>query len=79
MIHRDLRLENLLINKEMRVKISDFGASSFFRKDQIFSESCGTLPYMAPEMINGKYSGSKSDIWSLGVLLFVIICGHFPY
>lgn len=78
-IHRDLKLENFLIDEDCNVKICDFGLASTNGTD-LLEESCGTLTYMAPEVLAGiKYVGTCADVWSLGVALFVMISGFPPF
>ena len=76
--HRDIKLDNILVNPEMQVKIIDFGFSSF---NELASKSfCGTPNYMAPEIIMRKeYVPAKVDVWALGVVLFVMLSGTFPF
>jgi 5'-AMP-activated protein kinase catalytic alpha subunit len=78
--HRDLKPENLLLDDEMNVKIVDFGLSNIFRPGELLKTACGSPCYAAPEMIAGKrYDGSKSDLWSCGIILFALICGYLPF
>ena len=79
--HRDLKLENLLMDKENSVvKVIDFGFSTCFSHEKKVKLFCGTPTYMAPEIVMRKeYSGPPADIWALGVLLFVMLSGCFPF
>ncbi|KAL4393260.1 hypothetical protein HN51_046436 [Arachis hypogaea] len=79
--HRDLKPENLLLDKKDILKVSDFGLSTFVqREDKLLHTTCGTPNYVAPEVIhNGGYDGSASDIWSCGVILFVLMAGYLPF
>ena len=83
MVHRDIKLENILLDKQTNVKICDFGLSKILRpEDKGLKERCGTLSYMAPEMINktGKLRYNQSvDIWSAGVVLYTMIYGQYPF
>ena len=78
--HRDLKLENFLLDNNMEIKLADFGFSRFFEKSQILKTACGSPHYASPEVIaqNG-YTAEKSDIWSLGVCLFKMVTGIFPF
>ena len=81
--HRDLKLENLLLDDADNVKVSDFGLSAVResqRTDGLLHTTCGTPSYVAPEIINNKgYDGAKADVWSCGVILFVLLAGYLPF
>ncbi|CAM0957390.1 unnamed protein product [Alopecurus aequalis] len=81
--HRDLKLENLLIDDTDNVKVSDFGLSAVResqRPDGLLHTTCGTPSYVAPEIIDNKgYDGAKADVWSCGVILFVLLAGYLPF
>ena len=80
MIHRDLKLENILIDKNNILKIIDFGLSNYYNKNNLLSTPCGSSCYAYPEMISGKkYDGIKIDIWSTGIILYIMICGFLPF
>ncbi|KAG0429974.1 hypothetical protein HPB47_023112 [Ixodes persulcatus] len=79
-VHRDLKAENLLLDCNMNIKLADFGFSNFFSPDDYLTTWCGSPPYAAPEVFEGKcYIGPEIDVWSLGVVLYVLVCGALPF
>ena len=79
-IHRDVKLDNILLDSEKGVKICDFGVSKIIKKGEFIKEQCGTPAYLAPEIIVDQgYEGFFVDMWSLGVLLFAMLCGTVPF
>ncbi|KAL1213288.1 CBL-interacting serine/threonine-protein kinase 14 [Cardamine amara subsp. amara] len=81
--HRDLKPENLLLDEKLDLKISDFGLSALedqIRPDGLLHTLCGTPAYVAPEVLAKKgYDGAKIDVWSCGVILFVLNAGYLPF
>ena len=80
-LHRDIKLDNVLLTSQGDVKICDFGVSKFIQKPQeLMHEQCGTPAYIAPEVFQGKgYQGYQSDVWSAGVVLYAMLYGTVPF
>ncbi|CAG9327784.1 unnamed protein product [Blepharisma stoltei] len=79
-VHRDLKPENLLLDHDKTLKFVDFGLSNTYLEGEMLKTACGSPCYAAPEMIAGKsYIASRVDIWSSGVILFTMLCGHLPF
>ncbi|KAM7337612.1 hypothetical protein ACRRTK_003731 [Alexandromys fortis] len=79
-VHRDLKAENLLLDNNMNIKIADFGFGNFFKTGELLATWCGSPPYAAPEVFEGQqYEGPQLDIWSMGVVLYVLVCGALPF
>ncbi|XP_058753076.1 CBL-interacting serine/threonine-protein kinase 14-like [Vicia villosa] len=81
--HRDLKLDNLLLDENDNLKVTDFGLSAVknqIRPDGLLHTVCGTPSYVAPEILAKKgYNGAKADVWSCGVVLFAITAGYLPF
>ncbi|XP_031619529.1 serine/threonine-protein kinase SIK3 homolog isoform X2 [Contarinia nasturtii] len=79
-VHRDLKAENVLLDNDMNIKLADFGFSNTFVQNTYLKTWCGSPPYAAPEVFLGlEYDGPRADIWSLGVVLYVLVCGALPF
>jgi len=80
-VHRDLKLENILLDKIGNVKLVDFGFTREYNGSTSYLQTwCGTVCYSAPEMLKGeKYAGEKVDLWSLGIILYALLCGELPW
>lgn len=79
-LHRDVKLDNILLDETGKVKICDFGVSRFVIPDQKMTEQCGTPAYIAPEILRGEgYTGFGVDVWSAGVVLYAMLYGSVPF
>jgi len=76
--HRDLKPENILLDKDHNIKISDFGLSKDFSSEAM-STSCGTPTYVAPEVLLGSVYDVQCDVWSLGVVTYILLSSHIPF
>ncbi|EPY53881.1 CAMK/CAMKL/KIN1 protein kinase Kin1 [Schizosaccharomyces cryophilus OY26] len=79
-VHRDLKIENILISKNGDIKIIDFGLSNLYMRQSRLRTFCGSLYFAAPELLNAQpYIGPEVDIWSFGIVLYVLVCGKVPF
>ncbi|KAG8819403.1 hypothetical protein FRC19_009800 [Serendipita sp. 401] len=79
-VHRDLKLENVLLDDRTQIKLSDFGFTREFERGTLLETFCGTTGYASPEMLQGqKYLGQEVDIWSLGIILYTLLVGALPF
>ena len=78
-VHRDIKLENILLGSNGEAKLTDFGLSKMIGPNETCFEPFGTIGYAAPEIILGKGYGKEVDIWSLGIVLFILLTGHTPF
>ncbi|XP_026111224.1 NUAK family SNF1-like kinase 1, partial [Carassius auratus] len=79
-VHRDLKLENVLLDENCNIKIADFGLSNLYHKDKLLQTFCGSPLYASPEIVNGRpYRGPEVDSWALGVLLYTLVYGSMPF
>jgi serine/threonine protein kinase len=79
-VHRDLKIENILISKTGDIKIIDFGLSNLFSPRNHLKTFCGSLYFAAPELLQAKaYLGPEVDVWSFGIVLYVLVCGKVPF
>jgi len=81
-VHRDLKPENLIYqssNDDALLKLTDFGLAKYRSRETQLSTACGTPGYVAPEVLEGKQYGKEVDLWSLGVILYILLCGFPPF
>ncbi|KAK7747310.1 Serine/threonine-protein kinase [Cytospora paraplurivora] len=79
-VHRDLKIENILISKTGDIKIIDFGLSNLFSPRGHLKTFCGSLYFAAPELLQARaYTGPEVDVWSFGIVLYVLVCGKVPF
>ena len=78
--HRDIKLENILVDENHNIKLIDFGFSLKCNNKARLTAYCGTPPYMSPEIAaRSPYNGQTSDVWALGVALYLMLTGKFPF
>lgn len=78
--HRDLKPENILLEQHtLRVKLVDFGMAALQPRGKLLTTPCGSIHYAAPEVFEKSYDGSKVDVWSLGIILYVMLTGATPF
>ena len=78
-IHRDIKPDNILITKDLNIKIIDFGFSRIIATNQLCNENCGTVCYASPELITKQFYSKKTDFWSVGVLAYYLQFGELPF
>jgi len=80
--HRDIKPENILLDAHNQIKLSDFGFATIFRSrgvERLLDKKCGTLPYVAPEVLTRPYKATPADIWSCGIVLLALLGGGTYY
>ncbi|GJQ80314.1 putative protein tyrosine kinase [Trypoxylus dichotomus] len=80
--HRDIKPENILLDENGVLKLSDFGMATVFRlrgKQRKLEKKCGTMPYLAPEVLQGPYAAEAADIWSCGIVFVAMLAGELPW
>jgi serine/threonine protein kinase len=78
-IHRDLKPQNILVTETYNIKITDFGFARYFDSDIMIQTMCGSPIYMAPEIMKHKKYNNKSDLWSVGIIMYEMLTGHPPF
>ena len=79
-VHRDIKPENILCGEDLSdLKIADFGLSKMILPNEKMTQACGTLSYVAPEVLTNQGYGKGADLWSVGVIMFLLICGKLPF
>ena len=78
--HRDIKIDNMLLDKNGDLKLVDFGLSTKYKDNELLNQPCGTVVYAAPEVLQGKeYHGMLCDVWSSGIVLFGMLSGYLPF
>ena len=78
--HRDIKIDNMLLDKNGDLKLVDFGLSTKYKDNELLNQPCGTVVYSAPEVLQGKeYHGMLCDVWSSGIVLYGMLCGYLPF
>lgn len=78
--HRDIKLENIIINSRENIKLIDFGFCCASPPDTRLRVFCGTPSYMSPEIVQRRdYAGPPTDVWATGILFYAMLCGRFPF
>ena len=78
--HRDVKIDNMLLDKNRDLKLIDFGLSTKYSDDDLLDQPCGTVVYAAPEVLEGKeYHGMLADVWSSGIVLYGMLAGYLPF
>ena len=78
-IYRDLKLENILMDDDGYISLSDFGMSKIIKEGELTKTFCGTLEYMAPEALDGEGYDKAADWWALGIIIFEMLYGKPPF
>jgi 5'-AMP-activated protein kinase catalytic alpha subunit len=79
-VHRDVKLENILLGASNDIKVIDFGLAAFYAPGKKLRVHCGSPSYAAPEIVaRRQYEGPPVDVWSLGVVLFATLAGFLPF
>lgn len=77
--HRDIKTDNILLDKNWDAKLSDYGFTRHAEKGMDSHTICGTVPYYSPELLKGKYDAFKADIWAMGVMLYIMLVSRYPF
>lgn len=77
--HRDIKPDNILFNSNNVLKLADFGSAEYFHSGELMSGIVGTPYYVAPEVVSGREYNEKVDIWSAGIILYIMITGTPPF